>query len=79
MDLKLYVDSDFEGVDKDGLRQLCKAAKVKVAPTRWLRLAAAEEMVGPSPEARAARKPKSRASTSAWSARLLVRDDQRRS
>lgn len=42
MDLKLYVDSNFEGVDKDGLRQLCKGAKIKVAPNAgddWMKQA----------------------------------------
>lgn len=40
MDLKLYVDSNFEGVDKDGLKQLLRAAGAKVAPNageEWMK------------------------------------------
>lgn len=53
MDLKLYVDSNFEGVDKEGLKQLLRSAKQKVPPNageEWMKNAIRRLASGEAPE-----------------------------
>lgn len=55
-DLSLYINSNFEGVDKDGLKQLAKGAGLKTPPNpgeEWLRTALRNHHAGVAPPATA--------------------------